>query len=140
MAKGVGVVDNKQSEFMDIPTESIRLSKFRVRSLQENSLGELSSSIGQHGMIEPVLLRPRKGSYEIVAGMRRFLAARRLGLKTIPARVQKLSDSEAFELLMVENLQREDFTPIETASLLKHAVKKLGYSQRQLADKIGKDE
>ncbi len=133
------MVDNRQSEYREIPVKDIRPSRLKVRSLEENSLSELSASIERHGLIEPIILRLGKGDYEIVAGMRRFLAAKRLGLKTIPARIQKLSDSEAFELLMVENLQREDFSPIETASLLKHAVKKLGYSQRQLANKIGKD-
>jgi len=134
------VVDNDQSELMHIPIEKIRPSKFRARKeSEEKGLVELSSSIEQHGLIEPIILRPKDGEYEIVAGMRRFLAAKRLGLRTIPARVQKLNDSEAFELMMAENLQREDFSPVEIASLLRHAVTKLGYTQRKLAKRIGKD-
>jgi len=131
---------HSKKKFELVPVERIKLSKLTVRkTLDDRSLGELSSSIEQHGVIEPVILRPRKGVYEVVAGARRFLAARRRGAKTIPALVRRLSDSEAFELLMAENLQREDFSPIEIASLLRHAVEKLGYSQRQLAKKIGKD-
>jgi len=131
---------HSKKKFELVPVERIKLSKFTVRkTLDDRSLGELSSSIEQHGVIEPVILRPSREAYEVVAGARRFLAAKRSGLKSIPALVRRLSDSEAFELLMAENLQREDFSPIEIASLLRHAVEKLGYSQRQLAKKIGKD-
>jgi len=129
-----------EGELRQIPIESIRLSKFNARRVVDGkSLSELSSSIEQHGLIEPVILRPRGGAYEVVAGARRFLAAKRVGMEEITALVRKLSDSEAFEFLMAENLQREDFNPVEIASLLRNAVEKLGYSQRQLANKIGKD-
>jgi ParB family chromosome partitioning protein len=109
------------------------------RALDGKSLSELSSSIEQQGLIEPVILRPQGRSYEVVAGTRRFLAARKAGMKAITALVRTLSDSEAFELLMAENLQREDFNPMEIATLLRNAVGHLGYSQRQLAKRIGKD-
>jgi ParB family chromosome partitioning protein len=137
------VVKNDQhavSNFRQIPIEIIRRSEFSAgRESFENSLADLSSSIQLHGLIEPVILRPKEEGYEVVAGTRRFLAAKQAGMKTLPALVLKLSDSEAFELLMVENLQREDFPPIQIASLLRYAIEKLGYSQRQLAKRIGKD-
>ena len=129
-----------EREFKYIPVERIHLSRFTARkTIDGQSLRELASSIDQHGLVEPVILKPTDNNYEVVAGTRRFLAAKRIGLKTIPALVQKLSDSETFELLMTENLQREDFNPLEIASLLRHAIDKLGYSQRQLAKRIGKD-
>lgn len=138
------VEDNKgqerKREFKYVPVERIQLSRFTARKIiDDKSLVELASSIQQNGLIEPVILRPRSSGYEVVAGTRRYLAAKRIGLENIPALIQKLSDSETFELLMTENLQREDFNPMEIASLLKHAVDKLGYSQRQLAKRIGKD-
>ena len=134
--RSVGLED----ELKHIPVESIRLSKFNaIRRIDGKSLDELSSSIEQHGLIEPVILRPLGGAYEVVAGTRRFLAARKVGMRKVPALVRKLNDSEAFELLMAENLQREDFNPMEIATLLRNAVDELGYSQRQLAKKIGKD-
>jgi len=127
-------------EFKQVPIESIRPSEFRARGrIEDEHLEELSSSIEEHGLIQPVILRPRSGSYEVVAGTRRYLAAKRIGIKTLPALVEKMNDSQAFELLMTENLQRQDFNPLEIATLLKHATEKLGYSQRQLAKKIGKD-
>jgi ParB family chromosome partitioning protein len=141
----VGVVGNirykqSNSKLRFVPVEDISLSKFTAReTIDDKSLAELSSSIEQHGLIEPVILRTKNGNYEVVAGTRRYLAAKRIGLKTLPALVRKLTDSEAFELLMTENLQREDFNPVEIASLLQHATEKLGYSQRQLAKKLGKD-
>lgn len=139
------MVENNQRQqskrkFKLVPVERIRLSELTARkTLDDKSLGELASSIEELGLIEPVILRPRNGSYEVVAGTRRVLAAKRIRLRAIPALVRRLNDTEAFELLMAENLQREDFNPVEIASLLKHAVDKLGYSQRQLAKKIGKD-
>jgi len=134
--------ENQQAkiEFRHVPIESIRLGRITARNrLDDKSLAELSLSIENLGLIEPVILRPRNGGYEVVAGMRRVLAAQQIGLKTIPALVQNLTDFEAFEFLMAENLQREDFNPMEIASLLKQGVEKLGYSQRELASKLGKD-
>jgi ParB family chromosome partitioning protein len=137
------VEGNKQEskrEFRYVPIERIQLSRFTARkTIDDKSLRELASSIDEHGLIEPIILRPIGSSYEVVAGTRRFLAAKKIGLKAIPALVQELSDSETFELLMTENLQREDFNPLEIASLLRHAIDNLGYTQRQLAMKIGKD-
>jgi ParB family chromosome partitioning protein len=129
-----------EGELRQVPIENIRLSAFNARrALDGKSLTELSSSIEQQGLIEPVIVRPQGRSYEVVAGTRRFLAARKAGMKAITALVRTLSDTEAFELLMAENLQREDFNPMEIATLLRNAVEQLGYSQRQLAKKIGKD-
>jgi ParB family chromosome partitioning protein len=139
------VVDDLDSshlrkELVEVPVESISLSKLTARQkIDEKNLSELASSIGRHGVIEPVILREIDGGYEIVGGTRRFLAAKRIGIETIPAIIHKVSDSEAFELAMVENLQREDLVPLEIATLLRHAVEKLGHSQRHLAKEIGKD-
>jgi ParB family chromosome partitioning protein len=129
-----------KDELRQVPIESIRLSAFNARrALDGKSLSELSSSIEQQGLIEPVILRPKGRAYEVIAGTRRFLAARKAGMKTVTALVRTLSDSEAFELLMAENLQREDFNPMEIATLLRNAVEELRYSQRKLAKRIGKD-
>jgi len=138
------VVDDEakdsKSILADVPVENIQPGKITARrTLNGNALDELASSIQEHGLIEPLVLRPAGNGYEIVAGARRFLAAKRIGMKTLPAIIRNLSDPEAFELLMAENLQREDLNPLEIAYLLKHAIERFGYSQRQLARKIGKD-
>jgi ParB family chromosome partitioning protein len=137
------VVDDakdSKSILADVPVENIQPGKITARrALNGNALDGLASSIQEHGLIEPLVLRPAENGYEIVAGARRFLAAKRIGVDTLPAIIRKLSDSEAFDLLVAENLQREDLNPLEIAYLLKHAVENLRYSQRQLAGKIGKD-
>jgi ParB/RepB/Spo0J family partition protein len=130
---------DSKSILADVPVENIQPGKITARrTLNGKALDELASSIQEHGLIERLVLRPAGNGYEIVAGARRFLAPKRVGVKTLPATIRDLSDSEAFELLVAENLQPEDLNPLEVAYLLKQAVEKLGYSQRQLARRIGK--
>jgi hypothetical protein len=99
--QGVDVVRKRpvqrEGEVRQVPIESIRLSRFNARrALDGKNLNELSSSIEQHGLIEPVILRPQGRAYEVVAGTRRFLAARKAGIKAITALVRTLSDSGRF--------------------------------------------
>lgn len=107
---------------------------------QDDALDELARSIGEHGVLEPILVRPRKaGGFEIIAGERRWRAAQRAGLKEVPIFVRDLSDEAAFEAALVENLQREDLNPIETARAFQRLVDEFGHTQEQIADRIGKD-
>ena len=106
----------------------------------DDALDELAKSIGEHGVLEPILVRPRKaGGFEIIAGERRWRAAQRAGLKEVPIFVRDLSDEAAFEAALVENLQREDLNPIETARAFQRLVEEFGHTQEQIADRIGKD-
>ena len=84
------------------------------REFDEKSMAELADSISQHGVLQPLLVRPLfGGGYQIVAGERRWRAARMAGLSEVPAMVREMSDSEVMELALIENLQREDLTPLE---------------------------
>lgn len=105
----------------------------------EEALSELAESIAKHGVIQPLLVRPIKdGGYQLVAGERRWRAARIAGLSEVPVVIRELSDSETVELAMVENLQREDLNPLEEALGYKYMMEKLGITQDEAAQKVGK--
>lgn len=109
------------------------------KDFDEEALAELSSSIMQFGVLQPILVRPIiGGGYQIVAGERRYRASRMAGLTEIPAVIRELSDDETMELAMIENLQREDLTPIEEAKGYKVLIETYGMSQEQLAQSMGK--
>ncbi len=104
------------------------------------SLAELAASIRQHGVLEPILVRKRPaGGFEIIAGERRWRAAQQAGLKEVPIFVHDLDDEAAFEAALVENLQREDLNPIETARAFQRLVDDYGYTQEVIAAKVGKE-
>ena len=101
---------------------------------------QLARSIQESGVIQPILLRPAaNGRFQIVAGERRFRAAVKLGLSTIPAVVRPVADDRVLEFALVENIQREDLTPIEEAQALRRLQDELGLTQEGLASKVGKD-
>ena len=106
---------------------------------EDGALAELADSIAQHGVIQPLLVRPLKdGGYQLVAGERRWRAARMAGLTEVPVVIKELSDSETVELAMVENLQREDLNPLEEALGYKYMMEKLSITQEEAAQKVGK--
>ena len=93
------------------------------RAFDEEALAELADSIKAHGVLQPILVRPLlQGGYQIVAGERRYRAARLAGLNEIPATVRELSEEETMELALIENLQRENLSPMEEASGYKHLM------------------
>lgn len=101
-------------------------------------LEELAASIRQHGVLQPILLNQTAGGYEIIAGERRWRAARLAGLKVIPALALRLSVVQVAEVSLVENLQRTDLSPLEEATAYQELMKDHGYTQEQLAENIGK--
>ena len=108
---------------------------------EESALEELASSIREHGVLQPILVRPAgRDQYQLVAGERRWRAASRAGLLTIPALVEELDDDAAMEIAVIENLQREDLSPLEEATMYEKMVTQHGYSIRKLAQKLGKDK
>ena len=108
---------------------------------EESALEELAASIREHGVLQPILVRPRgRDDYQLVAGERRWRAARRAGLETVPALVEELDDDAALEIAVIENLQREDLSPLEEAAMYDRMVTEHGYSIRKLAQKLGKDK
>ncbi len=109
------------------------------KMFDESALGELADSIATHGVIQPLLVRPIKdGGYQLVAGERRWRAARMAGLSEVPVVIKDLTDSETVELAMVENLQREDLNPLEEALGYKFMMEKLSITQDEAAQKVGK--
>lgn len=104
----------------------------------EESLQELAGSIREHGVLQPVLVRPVGKYYEIVAGERRWRAAEMAGLATIPALVKEMADIEAAEISLVENLQREDLSAIEEARAYKNLIEQYDYTQELVAARVGK--
>lgn len=109
------------------------------RAFDEEALAELSDSIRAHGVLQPILVRPLlQGGYQIVAGERRYRAARMAGLTEIPATVRELSEEETMELALIENLQRENLSPLEEASGYKHLMDTYSLSQEQVAQAVGK--
>lgn len=109
------------------------------KAFDEEALAELSESIREHGVLQPILVRPMlQGGYQIVAGERRYRAARLAGLTEIPATVRELSEEETMELALIENLQRENLSPLEEAAGYKHLMDSYSLSQDQVAKAVGK--
>ena len=109
------------------------------RSFDEEALQELAGSIADHGVLQPILVRPQiYGGYQIVAGERRYRASRMAGLTEIPAIVRELSDSETMQLALIENLQRQDLSPMEEAQGYRTLMDTYGFSQEEVARTVGK--
>jgi ParB family transcriptional regulator, chromosome partitioning protein len=110
------------------------------RSFPEESLADLSHSIKEMGVIQPLIVRSTtEGKYEIVAGERRWRAAKRAGFFTVPVIVRSISDAESLEIALIENLQRENLNPLDTAEAYNTLIKKFSYTHEILAQRIGKD-
>ena len=134
------------------PTRSIGVRIVHVDRIEPNpeqprlifepeALNELAASIREHGVLQPILVRPLgPNTYQIVAGERRWRASRLAGLETIPALIEDIDDDTALEIAIIENLQREDLTPLDEAAMYDRMVHEHGYSIRKLADKLGKDK
>ena len=109
------------------------------KSFDEDALEELANSISTHGVIQPLLVRPlADGGYQLIAGERRWRASRMAGLTEVPVVIREMSDSEAMELALVENLQREDLNPIEEAQGLALLMETYSLTQEQAAKRVGK--
>ncbi len=108
------------------------------KKFDQESLKELAKSLEEHGILQPVLVREKEGRYELVAGERRWRAAKMAGLQTIPVIIRQLDDSQAGELSLIENLQREDLTAVEEAQAYRLMMERYQYTQEMLSQKIGK--
>ena len=110
-------------------------------AFDEASLEELAASIREHGVLQPILVRPLEdGEFQLIAGERRWRASKAAGLATIPALVEEIDDDTALEISIIENLQREDLSPLDEAAMYDRMVHEHGYSVRRLAQKLGKDK
>ncbi len=125
-----------------IPVDRIEPNPEQPRlEMDEQSLEELAASIREHGVLQPILVRPiGAGRYQLIAGERRWRASTRAGRETIPALVEEIDDDTALEISIIENLQREDLSPLDEATMYDRMIREHGYSIRRLADKLGKDK
>ncbi len=127
----------------NIPLDRITPNPDQPRmNFDEAALAELASSIREHGVLQPILVRPtgELHRYQLVAGERRWRAAKAAELEVIPALIEQLDDETALEIGIIENLQREDLSPLEEAMIYDRMTHERGYSVRRLAQKIGKDK
>jgi ParB family chromosome partitioning protein len=134
-------VDPERGDGQELRLESIVPNRFQPRqSFSETELAELTASIKQSGVLQPVLVR-RKGDgiFELIAGERRLRAAKLAGLEKIPALIRNVSDQESMVLALVENLQRDDLNPMETARAYQRMLTEFGMTQEGIAQKVGRD-
>ena len=124
---------------MDIPVARIRPNPFQPRRrIDEAELESLTASVRAHGIIQPILVTETLDGYQLVAGERRYRAAVAAGLERIPAVVRQLVERDQLELALVENLQRADLDPIEMASAYRQLVDDFGFTQDQIAERMGR--
>ena len=129
----------KDSDILEIPVDEIRSNPHQPREyFDEESLRELSESIKEHGLIEPIIVKKSIKGYDLVAGERRTKAARLAGLTKIPAIIRDFTDQQMMEIALIENIQREDLSPIEEATAYKNYIDATGLTQEEVANKFGK--
>lgn len=145
LGKGLGalMLENSTDEMLtenELPLNEIVPNRDQPRkTFDETSIEELAQSIKQHGVLQPLLVRPiPSGGYQLVAGERRWRACRIAGLNKVPVVIKELSDTETMEIAIIENLQREDLNPIEEAEGLQALIDKCGYTQEEVAASVGK--
>jgi ParB family transcriptional regulator, chromosome partitioning protein len=135
------VVGDRSSALLEIPITSIKPNAHQPRThFDEESLSSLTASINELGVLQPVLVRSvGKDQYELIAGERRWRAARRAGLPTIPALVRNATDVASLEQALVENLHRQDLNPLEEAAAYQQLIEDFGLTHEQLAKRLGRN-
>ena len=139
------IVEKVVEKVVEKPIEmKVKLSKIEPnkeqprKNFDEDALYELSESIKQHGVLQPILVQERKGYYEIIAGERRWRAAKLAGLKEVPVIVKKFSEQEIVEISLIENIQRENLNPIEEAIAYKRLLTEFDLKQDEVAMRVSK--
>lgn len=126
--------------FRSLPLGSIRANPYQARTIwNDDDLKELADSIKANGVVQPIIVRPFQGGYQLIAGERRFRAAEMVGLKVIPAVVREVTDEQLFEWSLVENIHRRDLNPIERAKAYQHYLGAFSLTQTEAAERLGED-
>ena len=129
----------KNDEIVELSLDELRPNPYQPRKVfDEDALNELASSIKEHGVFQPIIVKKAIKGYDIVAGERRFRASKIAGLKTIPAIIKEFTDDEMMQISLLENLQRENLTSIEEAKAYKAIIDASNITQEELAIKVGK--
>jgi len=138
-------INNNEDEVKDVSRETlIKINEIEPnrhqprKKFDEESLKELADSIKKHGIIQPLILQKKDKFYEIIAGERRWRAARLAGLKEVPAIIKDYSPQEAVEIALIENLQREDLNPIEEAQTYQRLIQEFNLKQEEVAERVSK--
>ena len=133
------ITNNEKTSSSEILISEIRTNPYQPRKVFDpEKLAELAESIKEHGVFQPILVRRAIEGYELVAGERRLRAAKIAELEKIPAIVVDFNDTQMMEVSLLENIQREDLSPIEEAEAFKQLIDKVGYTQEELAKRVGK--
>ncbi|RKJ61530.1 ParB/RepB/Spo0J family partition protein [Butyricicoccus sp. 1XD8-22] len=144
LGKGISALFPTEPLKNDDSIEKISIQKLVANPYQprklfdDEAIEELAQSIKEHGIIQPIVVRKKGSKYEIVVGERRYRAAKLANLEEVPAIVKEMSDEQMMEVAILENLQREDLTPIEEAEAYQSLIEKLNFTQEDLAKRLGK--
>lgn len=127
-------------EIVEIPLDKIEPGPFQARQdFDEESLAELAASIKAHGVMQPVVVRPLAGDrYQLIIGERRWRACKEAGLQSIPAVVRRVDDLTSSEMMLIENVQRQDLNPIEEAQAYRRLIEEFGLTQEEISERVGK--
>ncbi len=130
----------KEERFLDIDIDRLKPNPLQPRTKwNPESLEELAQSIKETGILQPVVVVPDEDNYRIIIGERRWRAAKKVGLQTIPVLIRNLTEAQQHEAMLIENLQREDLNPIEIAKAYQKMIQDFEYTQEDVAKKVGKD-
>lgn len=127
-----------EGEVQYLKIEEIKFNPYQPRENPEADISEMVNSVKQRGILQPILVRRKEGGYELIAGERRLRAAKEAGLVVIPAVIKEISESEALELALIENLQRKDLNPLEEALAYKRLVEEFHLTQEEIAERVNK--
>jgi len=135
----ISIENDNENEIKEIRINDIEPNINQPRKkFDEEKIKELAESIKKHGVVQPIIVKKENDIYRIIAGERRWRAARAAGLKTIPAIIKDLNEREILEIALIENLQREDLNPIEEAEAYERLIREFGMTQEEISEIVGK--
>lgn len=139
LTEAVGDTENKDRPYRTVPIDSVVPNRLQPRTVfDEEKIRELTDSIREQGIIQPLIVSPmEEGRYELIAGERRLRASRMAGLEEVPVIIKKVDDEGLLALSLIENIQREDLNPIEEARAFQELTQQFGYTQDDVAKKVG---
>ncbi len=146
LGKGLGALlpqdsdDARERAMFFCPVEDVRPNRYQPRKLMDDSsIDELAASIREKGIIQPIIVRRADSGYELIAGERRWRAAQKAGLPTIPVIIKDVSPADALELALIENIQRKDLNALEEAEAYERLIREFGLTQEEVAERVGKE-